>query len=156
MPFLSEIMGRDVYQSASRVDFPTSPWVECILAASLCGRNVTHKQRSMVEQGYGEIVTQTFCHRHQCLDALVKTRIESLGADHSQDLSFLADPLLIFAALVAHMNVLFLREVIEAMPLHTEMTHALRTRQEQKSLLAAEQISKIATAGSHLDRFQVM
>ncbi|KAK7916854.1 hypothetical protein PG985_010462 [Apiospora marii] len=154
MPFLSEIIGRDGYPSLSHADSPTSPWVECILAASLCGRNVTHKQRSRVEQDYGEIVTQDFCHRHQWLDSLVTARIDSLAADYGQDLSFLTDPLLIFAALVAHMNVLLLSEVIDFMPLHTEMSHALRTQQEQKSILAAEQMSKLATAVSHLDRFQ--
>lgn len=155
MPFLSEIIARDGHQSLSYADFPTSPLVECILAASLCGRNVTHKQRSMVEQGYGEIVTQNFCHQHQWLDTLMTSRIGSLGAACGQDLSFLTDPLLIFAALVAHMNILFLHEVIESMPLQTGMSHALRAQQEQKSLMAAEQISQLATAVSHLDRFQV-
>ncbi|KAK8103268.1 Transcription factor [Apiospora sp. TS-2023a] len=158
MPFLSDILGRSGYQGVGYTgDFPTSPLVECIIAASLCGQNITHKNRSRTEQGYGGemVFTQDFCHRHQWLDTLLTSRMKSLGADFGQDISFLTDPLMIFAALVVHMNVLFLGEVIDSMPLHTEMSHALRTKQEQKSLLAAEQMSKLATAVSHLDRSQV-
>ncbi|KAK7973488.1 hypothetical protein PG988_007622 [Apiospora saccharicola] len=153
MPFLFDILGRSGYQGVGYTSdvSSTSPLVESILAASLCGQNITHKTWSRMEQGYGgEMVTQEFCHRHQWLDSLVTSRIESLGAD----VSFLTDPLLILAALVAHMNVLILGEVIDSMSVHTEMSHALRTQQEQKSVLAAEQMSKLATAVSHLDRSQ--
>ncbi|KAK8070393.1 fungal-specific transcription factor domain-containing protein [Apiospora hydei] len=155
MPFLDEIMAScDSARASPTCDFPTSPLVECIFAASLCGRNVTHKQRSLVEQCRGEVVTEDFCRRHQSLDALLTSRIKSLGAACGQDFSLLTDPSLIFAALVAHMNVLFLREVIDSMMLETEMSHALRTQQEQKAFLAAEQMGKLATAVSNLDRFQ--
>ncbi|KAK7946047.1 fungal specific transcription factor domain protein [Apiospora aurea] len=155
MPFLDEIMASsDSARASPTCDFPTSPLVECIFAASLCGRNVAHKQLSMMEQCRGEVATEDFCRRHQSLDALLTSRIESLGAACGQDFSLLTDPSLIFAALVAHVNVLFLQEVIDSMPLETEMSHALRTQQERKSILAAEQVCKLATAVSHLDRFQ--
>ncbi|KAK8023540.1 hypothetical protein PG993_011606 [Apiospora rasikravindrae] len=158
MPFLSKIMasyGSEGSRASPTCDFPTSPLVECIFAASLCGRNVTHKQRSMVEQSHGEAVTQEFRRRHQILDSLLTSRIDSLGAACGHDFSLLTDPSLIFAALVAHMNVLSLREVIDSVPLGTELSHELRTQQVQKSYLASGHIGKLATAVSHLDRFQV-
>ncbi|KAK6856383.1 fungal-specific transcription factor domain-containing protein [Apiospora arundinis] len=156
MPFLSEIIEKhgSVYKSNLQTcEFPTSSFVECILASSICGRIVAHRQQSMAEHGYGEL-TQEFCRRHQSLDSLLAARIEALGSEYGQDFSLLTDPSLIFAALIMHMNVLVLGEVLESMPMKAETSHSLRTEEQQKSIQAAERMAKRTMVVAHLDRFQ--
>ncbi|KAM0810169.1 putative Zn(2)-C6 fungal-type domain-containing protein [Seiridium cardinale] len=156
MPFIFEIISRGTLDNLSNSlgsGFPTSPFAECILVAALCGRSVSHKKRSMVERGYGE-VTQDFCRRHKWLATVLASRIESLAPDTPRDFSTLTDSTLILASLVAHMNVLFLCEVIESMPLGTEESHVLRSEYKQKSFMAVQEMGKLAFAVSQLDHFQ--
>ena len=134
--------------------FCTSPFAECILVATICGRSLSHKKRSMVEQSYGE-VTADFCRRHQWLSTILTARIRSLTPPTPYDISGLTDPSLIFAALTANMNVLFLCDVIESMPLGTEESHAILTDYKQRSLEAAHETGKLIAASTQLNLFQV-
>lgn len=157
MPFLSEIIARggtDQGNGSVLSGFCSSPFAEIILVATICGRSLAHKKRSMVEQSYGE-VTADFCRRHQWLSAILSARIGSLTPPKPYDVSELTDPSLIFAALTANMNVLFLCDVIESMPLGTEESHALLTDYKQRSLEAAHETSKLIAAGAQLNPFQV-
>ncbi|KAK8098722.1 uncharacterized protein PG998_011963 [Apiospora kogelbergensis] len=156
MPFLSDVTARHGPETTGRpapLEFPTSPFVECILAASLCGRIVAHKQRSVAEQCYAE-TSQEFRRRHHVLDSLLGERIKGLRAHCGQDFALLTDPSLIFAALVIHMNVLILGEIVESMPLKAEASHPLHTKQKRESAMAAEQMTELAAAVAHMDRFQ--
>lgn len=85
MPFLSEVMSRTGSDHTDRGPGGTSAahsssFFESILVATLAGRILSHRQRSAVEQSQtsGQ-VTQDFCRRHQWLDRILRSRIETLS-----------------------------------------------------------------------------
>jgi hypothetical protein len=153
MPFLSEIIG-DQGNSNTPSGFATSPFTECILVASISGRCLSHQKQSMVEQNYG-LVTADFCRRHQWLSTILAARIRSLTPPKPHDISELTDPSLIFAALTGYMNVLFLCNVLESMPLGTEDSHTLLTNCKQRSIEAAHEMGKLIATGTQFNQFQV-
>ncbi|KAK3324864.1 hypothetical protein B0H66DRAFT_587751 [Apodospora peruviana] len=166
MPFLSEVIAQNTNNSSypaspggstSGGAFSTSPFVESILVATICGRCLAHKQRSSVEQSYSELeVTPDFCRRHRWLDSILTSRIETLSAQTAAYTpTEIPDPTLIFAALVANLNVLVLCEVIESMPLGTEESHSLLLEYNHRSLKAAQEIGSLATTLTQLNHFQM-
>ncbi|KAL5000326.1 hypothetical protein BDV10DRAFT_200099 [Aspergillus recurvatus] len=153
MGFLSEVIASDGQSSYAFA----SAFTECIIVATIWGRSLSHKQRSAVEQVYGN-VTPEFWTRHRWLDAILRTRIELLSL-HQSSFSEIMDPMLIFVILIANTNVLFLSSIIEGMPPEveqwTEQWPELVKTYRENSRIAAEEILTMTEALVALNRFQV-
>lgn len=131
---------------------PTSPFLECILSATICGRTVSHRKRSLVDRSHGDAM-QDLTNRHQWLNSVLTSRIESLQA------TLLSEPpnaSVIFAALMANLNILGLCETVECMPVSTEESHTLLVESTQRSAEAVQEISTLITALAQFNQFQVI
>ena len=94
-----------------------SPFAECIVLATICGRALLHKHCASVERVYGH-VSQDFWDRHHWIDNILTQRIKILTLKYppaSQNI----DPMLIFTELVANTAILFLYKIIHIMPCQT-------------------------------------
>lgn len=129
------------------------PLTEVIIQATICGRCISHKQRMTVEQVYGG-ATQDFLDRHQWLNTILAARIHILLLSYPST-SESADPILIFASLLAQATVLFLYKIIEPIISDKDEYRDLMELYEQQSSSAAQEISQLTKTLAQLNHFQV-
>lgn len=126
-----------------------SPFAECIIGATMCGRVLQHKQNAPIRP------CEEFCNRHRTLNALLAQRIRMLRIYASLEYP---DPIIAFVALTAQIDVLMLYDLIESKPLGTgvegtQLAQALHAEHQQQALDAVNDISLlVAVLGQH---FQV-
>lgn len=126
-----------------------SPFTECVIGATLCGRVLQHKQNAPTSP------CEEFCSRHRTLNALLAQRIRMLRIYASLEYP---DPIIAFVALAAQIDVLMLYELIESKPLGTgvegtQLVQALHAEHQQQARDAVTDISLlVAVLGQH---FQV-
>ncbi|OKL55498.1 putative Transcription factor [Talaromyces atroroseus] len=121
-----------------------SPFSECIILATICGRALLHKHCASVERVYGH-VSQDFWDRHCWIDNILTQRIKILNLKYppaSQNI----DPMLIFTELVANTAVLFLYKIIDTMPCHTLESSVKFMEYKQRAKKAADEIVNITRA----------
>ncbi|GIC93031.1 fungal specific transcription factor domain-containing protein [Aspergillus udagawae] len=123
-----------------------SPFVECVIGATICGRVLQHRQNAPTRPCEG------FCSRHRTLNALLAQRIRMLRIYASLEYP---DPIIAFVALTAQVDVLMLYDLIESKPLGTSMegtqlVQALHAEHQQQALDAVTDISLlVAVLGQH-------
>ncbi|KEY71252.1 hypothetical protein S7711_02359 [Stachybotrys chartarum IBT 7711] len=89
-----------------------SPLAETVILATICGRIMSHQQRSTVERTYGG-APQQFWERHQRLETILSQRIQALSLKAPpSDLAFV-DPVLLFTDMMAQAAVLFLDKIMQ-------------------------------------------
>ncbi|KAJ9486481.1 hypothetical protein VN97_g6856 [Penicillium thymicola] len=123
-----------------------SPFAECIIGATMCGRVLQHKQNVPTRP------CEEFCSRHRTLNALLAQRIRILRINASLEYP---DPIIAFVALAAQIDVLMLYDLIESKPLGTgvegtQLAQALHAEHQQQALDAVTDISLlVAVLGQH-------
>ena len=126
-----------------------SSFSECIILAPLCGRALSHRQTSAVEQMNGGLVDGLWT-RHQWLHEMLTYRIQVLSA------SAHVDPMLIFARIVAQTLVLFLHSVLEAITWKTG-DHLLGIFEyERLCVMAAHEVVNLVKLQGQLGYFKVL
>ncbi|KAJ5609195.1 hypothetical protein N7528_009762, partial [Penicillium herquei] len=118
-----------------------SPFAECVIGATMCGRVLQHKQNSPFRP------CEEFCARHRTLNALLAQRIKMLRIHASLDYP---DPIVAFVALAAQIDVLMLYDLIESRPLGTgveatQLVQALHAEHKQQALDAVNDISMLVS-----------
>ena len=146
MGFLSEAM-------ISMDQTTPSPFTESIILATICGRALSHRQQSAVEQVYTN-VPQHFWDRHEWLDTILKTRAGILQTNYPSA-SQHSDCMLLFTNMVAQTTVLYLCKVMEAMSWDTDEYRSAIAEFRQRSLLAAQEIVNLTRSLAHLSYFKV-
>ncbi|CBF86054.1 hypothetical protein AN2036.2 [Aspergillus nidulans FGSC A4] len=123
-----------------------SPFAECVIGATMCGRVLQHKQNAPTRP------CEEFCSRHRTLNALLAQRIKMLRIHASLEYP---DPIIAFVALAAQIDVLMLYDLIETKPLGTgvegtQLVQALHAEHQQQALDAVTDISLlVAVLGQH-------
>ncbi|KAL4790165.1 fungal-specific transcription factor domain-containing protein [Aspergillus venezuelensis] len=146
--YLPEVMTKSSTESLH----PISPFSECIILATICGRALAHRQKAAVEQLSisGDVaVFEGFWTRHQWLHEMLNNRIQSLSASPQ------VDPMLMFARIVAQTMVLFLHSVLESITWKTG-DHLLGIIEyERLCIMAAHEVVNLVKLQGQLGYFKV-
>ncbi|KAL9110684.1 MAG: hypothetical protein Q9227_004861 [Pyrenula ochraceoflavens] len=93
-----------------------TPFIECIIAAHLCGRALSHRQQTLSfspsPSDTHPAMASDFWDRHNWLTSLVMQRLELLGHKYPPAL-MQGDPMLLFVGITLRTCVLHLRETME-------------------------------------------
>lgn len=94
---------------------PLSPFTECIILATICGRNLLHAQQHKISSVYGD-TRSDWDQPHQWLDNILTTRLQGLTQHHLSSAEA-DDPLLLFAYGLSQATVIYLcKSKMEARP----------------------------------------
>lgn len=121
-----------------------SPFAECIVLATICGRALLHKHCASVERVYGH-TSQDFWDRHHWINNILTQRITMLTMKYPPASQHI-DPMLIFTEMVANTAILFLYKIIELMPCQTPTSSANVIEYKQRATKAAGEIVSITRA----------
>ncbi|PCH03971.1 Transcription factor [Penicillium occitanis (nom. inval.)] len=121
-----------------------SPFAECIVLATICGRALLHKHCASVERVYGH-TSQDFWDRHHWINNILSRRITMLTMKYPPASQHI-DPMLIFTEMVANTAILFLYKIIELMPCQTPTSSANVIEYKQRATKAAGEIVNITRA----------
>ncbi|KAF3390939.1 Asperfuranone cluster transcription factor afoA [Talaromyces pinophilus] len=121
-----------------------SPFAECIVLATICGRALLHKHCASVERVYGH-TSQDFWDRHHWINNILSQRITMLTMKYPPASQHI-DPMLIFTEMVANTAILFLYKIIELMPCQTPTSSANVIEYKQRATKAAGEIVNITRA----------
>lgn len=116
-----------------------SPFTECIIFVTICGRDLLHVQQHKISSVYGD-KTSDWEGPRQWLDSILTTRLQSLNQHYSSPAEA-HDPLLLFAQILSQATVIYLcKSTIEARPNQedVEMDHC-----RERALRAAETIVQL-------------
>ncbi|KAI1347644.1 hypothetical protein F5Y01DRAFT_329280 [Xylaria sp. FL0043] len=97
--FLSEAIASGEQRQYSKI-------AELVIAATICGRTLSHKQTSVVEKAYNSPAVD-YEARRNWLEGLLDARLESLRINRPQD-TLTPDPLTSFTTIFTHAAVLYL------------------------------------------------
>ncbi|KAE8153333.1 fungal-specific transcription factor domain-containing protein [Aspergillus avenaceus] len=143
--FLPDVMSRNAHIDSS---IGLSPFSECIILATICGRALSHRQQVAIEQIKGDVV-DGFWNRHQWLHEMLSHRI------HALSVSAQGDPMLIFARIVAQTLVLFLHSVLESITWKTGEHLLGIIEYERLCVIAAHEVVSLVKLQSQLGYFKV-
>ena len=146
MGFLSEMITTDDQS-------PMSPFMECIILATISGRALCHRHQSSVENLYVN-VSQDFWSRHQWINAILMQRMRILALKYPPA-SYHADPMLLFTNMMAQTTVLYLYKTMECVTPVTDENRAAIVDYERCSLLAAQEIVNLTKELTQLSCFKV-
>ncbi|KAL4930375.1 Zn(II)2Cys6 transcription factor [Aspergillus undulatus] len=148
-PYLPEVMARTGIDTVHSI----SPFSECIVLATICGRALAHRQKVAVEQLSisGDVtVFEGFWTRHQWLHEILNTRIQMLSSLPQ------VDPMLLFARIVAQTMVLFLHSVLESITWKTGDHLLSIIEYERLCILAAHEVVNLIKLQGQLGYFKVL
>lgn len=143
-----------------------SPFTETIVAATICGRALEHKQRQLMlqqldlhHQGQSPEAALEFSRRHRSLAALSVQHTKVLSMRVISTLEH-PDPLLIFAAMTAYTAVLTLGDTVASKSVGVESPtmqtiDSLLIESTQQSLSAVHELGGLIASLGHLNHFQV-
>ena len=130
-----------------------SPFSESIILATICGRTLCHRQRSVVERVYSH-VPQQFWDRHQWLYSMLKTRHNNFLQRYPPTMQH-TNCMLLFTNMMAEMTVLYLCKTIESIIGETDEYFNAISDFKKISLLAAQAIVNLTRSMSQLSYFKV-
>ena len=130
-----------------------SPFTECIILATICGRSISHRHQAMVERLYGH-TSQEFWDRQQWLDNILTRRIQALSLQYFFPAEQM-DPMLLFTVMLAHASFLHLTKTIEPTYPGTNEHCSATMEYETRSLSAAREIVHLLKALPQLSCFRV-
>ncbi|KAI0154649.1 fungal-specific transcription factor domain-containing protein [Xylariaceae sp. FL1272] len=143
----------------------SSPFIQSIIAATICGRVLEHRHRSPItyqcqlgdqqpERTWEAV--HGFCNQHRSINALLAQHQRLLSA---QNLSEHTDPLMVFVVLTEYMAVFMLYETIEYNLLGPgiqakHVADSLSTEQKQQLMDAVRDLQALTTRIGQLNYFQ--
>ena len=167
MCFLSEVLNG--IESERLNDNMSSPFIQCIVVATICGRTLEHKQTSHVvhrqqqlhsyrtepEQG---ISLNDLFRRHQALKVLLTRYIQFLSSQVAS-MTEQPDPTLTFVAATAYAAVLMLCEAVEPRSFRADaqmaqLAEALHMEHKEQTLDAAHKLGMLTIALGQINHFQ--
>ncbi|GAP88230.2 putative transcription fungi [Rosellinia necatrix] len=157
--FLPELMDGSDPERVNR-GRDSSPFIQSIVVATICGRILEHKQLPRERRQYSKQSTSEneFFREHQALKELLTGHIKILSMSFTSMLEH-PDPMLIFEALATQMAVLMLGETIETRRTGTDtqsmqVAESLIMEHQQWSLEAVHKMSMLAATIGQINCFQ--
>ena len=129
-----------------------SPLTECAVLATICGRAISHRQVSSVEQAYGN-TSLDFWLRHEWLDGMLGRHLEALSAAYPI-ISAVTDSMLIFAFTLGQAAVIYLSHIVKGLESDQQCQTPAFTFQ-QRALGALQEISRLSKSQEHVGFFKV-
>lgn len=134
-----------------------SPLAEAVLLVTVTGRAVSHAQVSGVERAFGGAAPPLdFWLRHEWLDGMLSHSLDALTVN-TPVVSALADPMLLFAFMMAHATTIFMCQVAETSSSAMLDSHcaAAVVEYQHRATRAAGEIAGLAKAHEHIGYFKV-
>jgi hypothetical protein len=83
----------------------SSPFNECLILATICGRSLLHDHQDKVSKAYGDLGSE-WEQQRQWLDHILTTRLEALSERYPSPIEA-HDPLLLFANILSQATVVY-------------------------------------------------
>ncbi|KID83467.1 citrinin biosynthesis transcriptional activator CtnR [Metarhizium guizhouense ARSEF 977] len=130
-----------------------SPFNECIVLATICGRTLSHNQQYNIRclHGDGEADWSDW---DTWFDNILSARLQILSKCYPSPTTGY-DPMLLFAHVIAQASVIYLCKEVKSMVWPNGKARSLRTEYQQRALNAAEHIVKLAYALVEFSVFKV-
>lgn len=131
-----------------------SPFNECIVLATICGRTLSHNQQYNIRclHGDGEADWSDW---DTWFDNILSARLQILSKCYPSPTTGY-DPMLLFAHVIAQASVIYLCKEVKSMVWPNGKARSLRTEYQQRALNAAEHIVKLAYALVEFSVFKVI
>ncbi|PYH90616.1 hypothetical protein BO71DRAFT_387257 [Aspergillus ellipticus CBS 707.79] len=146
----SDFLSEAVDSEASNL----APFTGSIILATLCGRSLSHRQQTTVEQIYSG-VSDGFWERHQWLDSILTEKAEAIATNCPVSSTWPVDPVHLFNNLLAQSSILYHCRALESVVGSAEGNQTLIIGSRQRALSAAEEIVRLAKMLSELSYFKV-
>ncbi|RYP02757.1 hypothetical protein DL764_005631 [Monosporascus ibericus] len=135
---------------ASRGASATSPFVECIVVATMSGRALSHQQLANTQPN----TSQEFWDRHQWNDAMLRQRMGLFSLKYPPTVQE-ADPMLIFIGMMWRTTLLFLSQIPGRQVSPSDETSSTLAEHARRCSLAAQDVVCLTTKLSRLNWFKV-
>jgi hypothetical protein len=138
-----------------------SPLAECTVLVTICGRAMSHHRVSTVERLYSNMPLD-FWARHEWLHSMLSKRIKNLATSYPS-FAVAADPMIIFACMVAQAAIIYLCSIMEAVAEDEDEAEAESTpvtvsvpvsTYQERGLQAAREIARLAREHERLGYFK--
>lgn len=130
-----------------------SPFNECIIFATICGRSIFHGQQHHVRYIYGD-VSQDCSGQHTWLRNILSRRLRILS-EHYDSVADTCDAMILFSNMMAQVTVIVLYKGMNDVMHAIDPGGTLVNEYKQRALSATEQMIKLATALTVLHVFKV-
>lgn len=165
MGFMSEAKTTSVASiPTSHAMVPSSPFHECIVAATVAGHALSHRRQAVMDAAAERDTTASqaphsmfaFWDRHAWLDSLVADSMGAFAAHHPPAAQE-RDPMLLFLAIVWRATVLYLWHTAESIPVSdSDMNHAIGIESSaQMADRAAQEVLRLMGKMSELNSWKV-
>ncbi|RYP78389.1 hypothetical protein DL771_000574 [Monosporascus sp. 5C6A] len=135
---------------ASRGASATSPFVECIVVATMSGRALSHQHLANTQPN----ASQEFWDRHQWNDAILRQRMGVFSLKYPPTVQE-ADPMLIFIAMMWRTTLLFLSQITERQMSPSDENSSRLAEHARRCSLAVQDVVCLTTKLSRLNWFKV-
>jgi len=143
--FLSEAIMDVMPQKAS-------PFNECVILATICGRSLLHAQQYSVRFVYGDLAPN-WIDQHQWLDNVLTNRLQILSQYYPSPTQ-ICDPLLSFAHIMGQASVIHLYKGMEAVVWAVDK-EAWVLEYRRRAFNAAQEIVRLAKGLTEFNYFKV-
>lgn len=130
----------------------TSPFNECVILATICGRSLFHAQQYSVRFIYGD-TAPNWTDQHQWLDSLLNNRLQILSQYYPSPTQ-ICDPMLSFAHIMGQASVIHLYKGMESVVWAID-EGAWVVEYQRRALNAAQEIVKLAKGLTEFHFFKV-
>nr|UBX54553.1 fungal Zn(2)-Cys(6) binuclear cluster domain [Aspergillus sp.] len=130
----------------------TSPFNECVILATICGRSLFHAQQYSVRFVYGDMAPN-WTDQHQWLDNVLNNRLQILSQYYPSPAQ-ICDPMLSFAHIMGQASVIHLYKGMESVVWAID-EGAWVVEHQRRALNAAQEIVKLAKGLTEFHFFKV-
>ena len=129
-----------------------SPFNECVILVTICGRSLLHGQKSHVLSVYQDEFP-AWSDQHRWLDNILANRLEILS-QHYHATASMCDIMPLFANIIGQVSVIYLCKGVETVSWTCEESRVLALKYRQRALAATEQVVNFAKALSDFHLFK--
>ncbi|KAF2151099.1 hypothetical protein K461DRAFT_166727 [Myriangium duriaei CBS 260.36] len=134
-------------------DETLSPFTQSIILVTISGRCLSHQQQGSVERLYGN-VNEEFWERHQWLDGILTSKIQSMLALSGHE-SEPAEPMALFTNMMAHATTLSLYMAMRSVDCGSGKYHDIVRDYEKRAVRSAHEITTLSKRLVELNYYKV-
>lgn len=148
------VLGAFLSEAIMDVSMPqtTSPFNECVILATICGRSLFCAQQYSVRFVYGDLAPN-WTDQHQWLDNVLTNRLQVLSQYYPSPTQ-IYDPVLSFANIMGQASVIYLYKGMESVAWVVD-DGARVVEYRRRALSAAHEIAKLAKGLTEFNFFKV-
>jgi hypothetical protein len=132
----------------------SSPFIELVMVATVCGRALIHHYQALVESNYNTSI-RNFHDRHEWIHSSLVQRLEII-ATHTTNTTENSDPVLLFTRMLGQTTVLYLYHTLELSAYDFDTLEiASVIEYDEIALLAAQEMVSLTKILSQINSFKV-